>query len=179
MKPDSPAPGDYLLAIGSIAVSCGHIEAGVRDIAQALIDDEGDIGKALMDGADLTAAERVIKVLGPARLSDDADLQARIKEAVSQGRTIMRRRNEVLHSRWMISASSATVLLKNHAVIDWPIDQLDQLAAEAHSVAVEIGRVWFDLLYAWGHFDELERATRQMIEDEANDLPGSTGQSAD
>ena len=80
----------------------------------------------------------------------------------------MRRRNEVLHSRWMISGGSASVLLRNDAAIDWPIEQLHQLAEEAYQVSVEIGRVWFDLLYLWGHFDELAKATQQMIDDESD-----------
>lgn len=167
MTPESPAPAVYLIAIGSIAVSCGHIEANVRDIAQALIDDQGDVGKALMSGADLTAAERTIKALLPVRLAKDPDMQARIKEAVQQGRALMRKRNEVLHSRWMISAGSATVLLKNAAVIDWPVGDLEQLAAEAHVVSVELGQVWFDLLYMWDHFDALEQATMRMMADES------------
>jgi hypothetical protein len=121
-----------------------------------------------MSGADLNAAERTIKALLPVRLAQDVDMQSRIKEAVRQGREIMRRRNEVLHSRWMISAGSATVLLKDGAVLDWPVEQLDQLAAEAYEVSVGIGRVWFDLLYAWGHFDALERATMEMIAEESD-----------
>ena len=52
----------------------------------------------------MNAAERTIKALLPVRLAQDVDMQERIKEVVQQGRAIMRKRNEVLHSRWMISA---------------------------------------------------------------------------
>jgi hypothetical protein len=168
MQSNASAPADYLIAIGSIAISCGHIEANVRDIAQALIDDHGEVGKLLMHRADLNAAERAINALLPVRLADDAAMQRRIGDAVRQGRKIMRRRNDVLHSQWMISGGSATVLLKNDAVVEWPLELLRQLAEESHIVAVEIGRVWFDLLHSWGHFDELERATMQMIAEESS-----------
>ena len=33
-------------------------------------------------------------------------------------------------------------------------------------MSVELGQVWFELLYSWGHFDELEQATLQMMADE-------------
>ena len=51
-------------------------------------------------------------------------------------------------------------------MIDWPVGDLEQLAAEAYTVSVELGQVWFELLYSWGHFDELEQATLQMMADE-------------
>ncbi len=59
----------------------------------------------------------------------------------------------------MISGASATVLVKNDAVVDWPLDDLNHLAEDAYRTAVAISDAWFHLLYLWGHFDELEKAT--------------------
>lgn len=153
--------GDHLELIGSITVSCGHIELNAALIAAYLIDPQGDVGRAVVAGESFARICALIRRVSPKRITDQAQSDE-IERAVTAAGKVMKRRNDLMHSTWMVSGGSATVLVKGEAV-DWSRDELEEQARGAHQVAVLTGSCWMNLVTMYGHLDELVVATDALI----------------
>ena len=162
------AVGDeYAVEIGRLSIAFARADYYIHGIVIELIDPEQpEVGAALLQGKNAQQVLEFARKLIPLRAEDDervASLMEPLNDAVARADEVRTVRNRCLHSIWMAFPGQPTATLLN----DRRHEEMSLAELQDHVVVAEeagdvVSDAWERLAHAFGAFDALIAATREM-----------------
>ena len=160
------AGDEYAVQIGRLSIAFARVDYYLRGIVVELVDPEHpEVGAAVLQRRTSSQILELARQLIPLRAGDQrvSPLVADLNEAVTQADAVRAFRNRCLHSIWMAFPGQPTATLLNERGHDnMSLTRLENHVERTEAAGEVVSSVWERLAHAFGAFDALVAATREM-----------------